>query len=161
MFVDARKAHLNPRCEVDEYIDLPQECGAAEGMCGKLNFWLYGFRPAAAAWEKHYCALLEKAGSKRGVGCGVVFWHEVRDISLAVHGDDFTFCGLDEELKWIRALMETWFDIKVRGVLGPEAGDKKEITILGRKVVWGEGGITYEADPQTQRVGVGNFWILR
>ena len=44
--------------------------------------------------------------------------------------------------------METWFEIKVRGVLGPEVTDGKEITILGRKVVWGEDGITYEADPK-------------
>ena len=44
--------------------------------------------------------------------------------------------------------MESWFEIKVRVVLGPEAGDQKEVTILGRKVVWGEGGIEYEADPK-------------
>ena len=93
MFVDARKAHLNPRCEKDEYIELPSECGAGEGMCGKLNFWLYGFRPAAAAWEKHYSRLFEEVGFERGRSCGVVFYHEGRDLSLAVHGDDFTFCG--------------------------------------------------------------------
>ena len=44
--------------------------------------------------------------------------------------------------------METWFEIKVRGILGPEVKDGKEITILGRKVVWTEDGITYEADPK-------------
>ena len=60
MFIDARKAHLNPRCEVDEYIELPAECGVGEGMCGKLNYWLYGFRPAASAWEKHYSGLFEE-----------------------------------------------------------------------------------------------------
>ena len=32
--------------------------------------------------------------------------------------------------------------------MGPDHGDQKEVTILGRKVVWGEGGITYEADPK-------------
>ena len=78
-------------------------------------------------------------GFERGIACGVVFYHRERDIALAVHGDDFTFCGLDEDLKWIRALMETWFEMKVRGGLGPEAGDGKEITILGTKVAWGEG----------------------
>jgi hypothetical protein len=29
---------------------------------GKLNYWLYGFRPAAAAWEKLYSEELEGAG---------------------------------------------------------------------------------------------------
>ena len=62
MFIDARKAHLNPKCEADVYIDLPEECNCPEGYCGKLNYWLYGFRPAAAAWEKHYSELLEGEG---------------------------------------------------------------------------------------------------
>ena len=54
MFIDAKKAHLNPRCEDGVYIELPAECGAPSGMCGKLNYWLYGFRKAASAWEAHY-----------------------------------------------------------------------------------------------------------
>ena len=78
----------------------------------------------------------------------MVFYHPGRDVSLAVHGDDFTFCGFDEDLVWIRNLMETWFEIKVRGILGAGDGDDKEVTILGRKVVWGGEGIQYEADPK-------------
>ena len=55
----------------------------------------------------------------RGDSCGVVFYHPVRDLSLVVHGDDFTFCGVDEDLRWIKGLMESLFEIKMRGVLGP------------------------------------------
>ena len=83
MFIDARKAHLNPKCDQDVYIQLPEECGVGEGMCGKLNYWLYGFRPAAAAWEKHYSDLLESVGFERGVSCGVVFYHRERDVAVA------------------------------------------------------------------------------
>ena len=36
MFVDARMAHLNPWFEEDEYIELPEECGALRGACGDL-----------------------------------------------------------------------------------------------------------------------------
>ena len=64
LFMDARKAHLNSRCEEDVYIELPEECGCPKGMCGKLNFWLYGFRPAAAAWEKLYSENFEGVGLK-------------------------------------------------------------------------------------------------
>ena len=106
MFIDAKKAHLNPECEENVYIELPSESGSKEGVCGKLNYWLYGFRPAAAAWEKHYSKLLEGVGFIKGVSCGVVFYHPSRDISLAVHGDDFTFCGIGEDLKWIAGLMK-------------------------------------------------------
>ena len=87
LFVDARKAHLNPKCEEDVYIELPAESESKPGMCGKLDFWLYGFRPAAAAWEKHYSGLLEGVGFERGISCGVVFYHKSRDLALAVHGD--------------------------------------------------------------------------
>eukprot|EP00973_Karenia_brevis_P019452 2668664-Karenia_brevis.AAC.1 len=88
----------------------------------------------------------------RGVSCGVVFYHKERDISLVVHGDDFTFCGLEEDLMWVRGLMESWFEIKVRAVLGPEPKDDKDVTILGRMVRWKEGGIEYEADPKHRKV---------
>ena len=55
LFVDARKVHLNSKYEEDVYIELPAEAGAAPGKCSKLNNWLYGFRPAAQAWES-FCA---------------------------------------------------------------------------------------------------------
>eukprot|EP00973_Karenia_brevis_P039316 5428927-Karenia_brevis.AAC.1 len=64
-----------------------------------------------------------------------------KDISLAAHGDDFTFCGCDAELRWIRGLMESWFEIKVRAILGPEETDDKEVVILGRLVTWRENRI--------------------
>ena len=52
---------------------------------------------------------LENKGFQRGTGCGVVFYHPKRDLSLAVHGDDFTFCGFEEDLLWIKREMEGWF----------------------------------------------------
>ena len=119
LFIDARKAHLNPRCTEDVYIDLPEEAGAAKGTCGKMNFWLYGFRPAASAWEKHYSNLLEEAGFIRGLSSPVIFHHPERDMSCVVHGDDFTFEGEDVDLKWIQELMKLWFDIRVCAKLGP------------------------------------------
>ena len=38
MFVDAKKAHLNPSGE-DVFIELPEEAGAGYGKCGRLNYW--------------------------------------------------------------------------------------------------------------------------
>eukprot|EP00973_Karenia_brevis_P030495 4205315-Karenia_brevis.AAC.1 len=51
MFIDVKKAHLNPRCEEDIYLDSPEECNCPPGYCGKLRYWMYGMRGAAAAWE--------------------------------------------------------------------------------------------------------------
>ena len=52
---------------------------------------------------------------------------------LVVHGDDFTFLGYPESLEGVLAEMKSWWDIKLRGIIGSEAEDDKEITILGRK----------------------------
>eukprot|EP00973_Karenia_brevis_P047853 6641236-Karenia_brevis.AAC.1 len=48
--------------------------------------------------------------------------------------------------------MKSWFEIKVRAVLGPEEKDDKEVTILGRLVKRTEEGIEYEADPKHRRL---------
>ena len=34
IFIDARKAHLNPKCEDDVYIKLPKEFGLGKEWCG-------------------------------------------------------------------------------------------------------------------------------
>ena len=70
---------------------------------------------------------------------------------MVVHGDDFTFSGIEEDLKWIRDLMETWFEINVRGISGGDEGDVREIVTCGRVVRWTDEGMEYEADPKHRR----------
>ena len=62
LFLDAKKAHLNPKCTEDVYIELPVEVGAPPGICGKLEFWMYGMRSAAQAWEEWYSTKMEEVG---------------------------------------------------------------------------------------------------
>ena len=59
LFVDAVKAHINGKCDEDAYIELPEEVGVV-GMCARLEYWLYGMRPAARAWEDLYASLLKR-----------------------------------------------------------------------------------------------------
>ena len=44
--------------------------------------------------------------------------------------------------------MKSWYDIKVRGILGGGSSDDEEVTILGRRLRWRKGTkiIEYEAD---------------
>eukprot|EP00973_Karenia_brevis_P082908 11496136-Karenia_brevis.AAC.2 len=86
---------------------------------------MYGMRQAAAAWEKYFAEDLSSVGLSTGISCGVVFYHRERNISLAVHGDDFTCCGLDKNLRWARSHMESWYEIKVSAILGPQERDDK------------------------------------
>eukprot|EP00973_Karenia_brevis_P055299 7688611-Karenia_brevis.AAC.1 len=59
--------------------ELPPECNCPEGYCGKLNYWMYGMRGAASAWERHYVGKFESIGFTRGVSCGVVFYQRERE----------------------------------------------------------------------------------
>ncbi len=98
-----------------------------------MRRWLYGMRPAARAWEEDYAAKLVGAGFRRGVPAPTVFWHPLTDVSIVVHGDDFTALGPEAELPALEAQMKSWYEVKTRGMLGPDPGGDKEI----KKVVWG------------------------
>ena len=155
LFIGAKKAHLNPESEEDVYIQLPDEATGGPGKCGKLNSWLYGFRPAAQAWENHYAKKFEEC--TRGEACADTFYHSDRDLSCAVHGDDFTFCGKEEDLLWVTGKMDEWFEIKVRATLGPDEKDDKEVVILGRTVKWKLWGIEWEADSKHRKLLMEKF----
>ena len=45
-------------------------------------------------------------------------------------------------------MMKAEYEVKVRGLLGPDKDDDKSITILNRCVEWTPQGIRYEADPR-------------
>ena len=53
--------------------------------------------------------------------------------------------------------MGEWFEIKVRGLLGPENKDMKEIVILRRVVRWTADGVEFEADPKHRKVLMNHF----
>jgi len=145
LFIDIKKAHMNAICDQWAFIELPEEI-REEGMCGQLKHWIYGMRPAARAWEEDYVSKLASEGYQQGRSVPTVFYQEKFDMSGAVHGDDFTFLGYDEDLDTLENLMKGWFDLKVRGRLGPDEGDDKEIIILGRHLKWGPTGISITAD---------------
>ena len=156
-FIDAKKAHLNPLCDAEVYIELPEEAKGGEGVCGKLIHWLYGCRPAAQAWEGFYAEKFEQEGFKRGEACAVVFFHYERDVTVVCHGDDFTVVAEEEEIQWITEKMKSWFEIKIRATLGPDEHDDKEAVILGRIVRWTAAGVEFEADPRHRKVLAEHF----
>ena len=100
-------------CEEWAFVELPAEI-REEGYCAKLKYWLYGMRPAARAWEEEYAGKLAKEGFKQGRSVPTVFHHEGKRLSGAVHGDDFTFLGFEEDLWEMVELLKGWFELKVR-----------------------------------------------
>lgn len=65
-----------------------------------------------------------------------------------VHGDDFTVLSAREEIIWVKEEMEKKYTLKLRGILGVEQGDDRELTILNRALRWDHEGVKYEADPR-------------
>ena len=55
LFIDAKKARLNPRCEQDVYVGLPEEAGYGPGICGKLNYWLWFPAGRSSMGEAIFC----------------------------------------------------------------------------------------------------------
>ena len=87
-------------------------------------------------------------GFKPGEASPCCFCREEDDVCCVVHGDDFTFEGPPKALEEVTAsLKEVWL-IKVRAMLGPEAKDDKEVSILNRVIRWTEDALLYEAGPR-------------
>ena len=106
LFLDVSNGKVND----DEwaFVELPRE---ARGGVARLRRWLYGMRPAAKAWEEDYAAKLVRIGYKRGVAAPTVFHEEVGDVSLVVHGDDFTALGPDKEKRKLEEKMNVWYNV--------------------------------------------------
>ena len=106
-FIDVRRAYFHAKARRDVYVALPAEDNQP-GMCGKLVKAMYGTRDAAQNWEEEYCDTVMGLGFDRGMASPCAFYHRERNLRVVVHGDDFTFCGLEEDLFWIRDLMSSW-----------------------------------------------------
>ena len=85
-------------------------------------------------------------GFSQGAASPCCFRHARRDTKRVVHGDDFTVLGPESDLKWFAREFAKHFEIKIRGILGPNAGDTHEIRILNRIVRWTAEGLEYEVD---------------
>jgi len=147
MVLDAKKAHPPAFAEREIYIELPPE-RRRPGYCGRLLRCLYGTRDAPALWERFLASQLEALGFIRGQANPCLFRHSTRDLIVVVHGDDFTFAGVDEDLEWVHRELEPRILLKKVGVLGADDGDLKELRILNRVLRWMPWGIAYEADPR-------------
>ena len=103
-------------------------------------------RPAEFALKEHYAANLKSEGYERVRAAQTAFTNKETGVRVVVWGDDFTFLGGERYFKEIGAKMAEWYDIEIRGMMGPDAGDDKEIRVLSRIVKWESDKLIYEAD---------------
>ena len=91
---------------------------------------------------------LEAMGFVRGRSSPSCFHHRRHNLLCVVHGDDFTFSGIQGDLDWVTKEMNKSFLCKVVGTLGSGARDCKELRVLNRVLRWQEWGVSYQADPR-------------
>ena len=101
--IDVSRAYFYAKSIRPVFIQIPAEDRQPgdEDMVGKLNLSLYGTRDAAQNWAVEYTRTLTEAGFEAGKASPCNFRHKVRDLTLTVHGDDFTVTGPMEDLLWL------------------------------------------------------------
>ena len=67
---------------------------------------------------------------------------------VVVHGDDFTALGNDRGLDLYEAAMGKAFEIKLKGRLGNDEHDAKDMRVLNRILRATSKGLLYEPDPR-------------
>jgi len=116
-----------------------------EYNCGELLVSMYGTRSAAKNWQMCYSELLVAAGFKMGKTNSCIFFHPERQIRTMVHGDDFVSVASQENLAWLKGVLEGKFETKTI-VIGPDKNDCKSARVLNRIISYTDEGIEYEAD---------------
>jgi hypothetical protein len=141
------------------FLELPEE-ESEDGMIGELDRCMCGTCAAAQGWEAEYARTMIEIGFVRGRAPPCCFYHRQWDVRCVVLGDDFTSIGEDPDLDRFEHAMKEHYELKVRGRLGPEKGDDKEIRILNRVVRCTADGIEYEADRRHSELLVRDLDII-
>ena len=97
---------------------VPKELRLAPGTLARQVRCVYGTRDAGKTWEDTYTQVLEAVGFVPGASNHCIFHHRTKDLSIVVHGDDFTTLGIDTDLDWYENQLKDSFEIKNRWQLG-------------------------------------------
>ena len=117
----------------------------------------YGCRDAGHIWELCCGSALEAIGFTVGAASPCCFYQKTRDISVVVHGDDFTALGADADLDHYEQKPAEHFELNIRGRIGEGCTGPNEIRILNRCVKLTTKGLICEADPRHVDIIAGAF----
>ena len=90
---------------------------------------MYGTRDAAMNWQEEVAKEMKKLGIQRGRYNRCLYYHESRNLRTFLHGDDFATVGTNENVTWLKALLEKRCEIKTECIRPAAAG------VGSRKVV--------------------------
>ena len=128
-FVDIRKAYFNAIPERAIFMKLPPEMGMDPEAVARQVRCVYGTMDAGRLWEDTYTQILTDMGFRTGVSNPCVFFQPSRDISIVVHGDDFTALDTGANLNGYEDMLTKSFEIKIRGRIGEGVAGDNQIKI--------------------------------
>ena len=142
---------MNAKTDPDDptCVALPaQDSDSDKGLCGHLQRHMYGIQKAAEGWQMEYSQTLIDLGFQQGVSCPCIFHRTTRDIVCTVHGDGFTAVSPKRHPDWYEKSLESRYELKKGGRLGPGLIDQREATCVNRIIRWCDDGLECEADPR-------------
>lgn len=157
--LDVTKAYVHATPSRKMFVRAPKELGLAAGTVGRLKTYCYGTRDAGALWEECYATALVEVGCRRGVACPTCVVHEEKQLSIAVHGDDFVGLSEEDALKRCEEEMSKRFEIGDRCRLGMGMHDSRKTRILNRTVRLTDAGLRFEADPRHSELLTGSLGL--
>ena len=148
--IDISRAYFNAQCDPNKptFVCLPTEDPDHRTTCGLLLKHMYGTQAVADGWQMEYSNSMLELGFRQGIASPCVFWHDQRSLVCSVHGDDFTTAGAKPDHDWFEAELESRYELRKGGRIGPGKHDGKEGRVLNRIVRWTTSGLEYEADPR-------------
>ena len=94
---------------------LSKEMGHSPNFVAGQARCVYGSRDAGKLWESTSTQAMEHASFNTGTANPCVVYHNICDITVVVHGNDFTALGTDNDLDWYENRLKDNFEIKLRG----------------------------------------------
>ena len=154
MTLDVKSAFLYGAARRKIYIELPSADPRAGGHeVGVLHKALYGTRDAPQIWQHEVRGTLTRMGFRQSCLQPSVYIHDVREILLVVHVDDFLVAASQEALEWVFAEMSLSYELK-RKVVSSCPHDAHDTSYLNRRIRWNvHNELSYEGDSKhTERL---------
>ena len=147
MVLDVKSAFLYGAARRRIYIELPSADPQSGGnVVGMLVKALYGTRDAPQIWQHEVRRTLKSIGFRQSVVQPSVYFHDVHEVMLLVHVDDFLIAATQVSLDWVYTEMSKVYELK-RNILSSSPDDAHVVSYLNRKLKWDvHNYMSYEGD---------------
>ena len=144
---DVKRAFFFANAKRPIFIKIPSEDfePGDQDKVGRLNLSLYRTRDAAMNWQDEFTTTLIEKGFRRSQASSCNFYKLEKTIYMTVHGDDFTSIGPEEQLQWLKHILDEAYECKQKWS-GPGDNREQRMRVLNRVIEWMHIGTSYEAD---------------